>query len=58
MKEDIIREILETMKEIENVRYKTDERLFDQCEALWKKCNELEKRIAKLERRKEHESTN
>ena len=50
MKEDIIREMLETMKKIENVRYKTDDRLFNQCEALWKKCNELEKRIAKLER--------
>jgi hypothetical protein len=54
---DIIREILEQMKRLEDIRYKTDDRLFDQCEALWKKCNELEKRIAKLERREEHEST-
>jgi hypothetical protein len=53
MKEDIIREILETMKIIEDVRYKTDDRLFDQCEALWKKCNELEKRITKLERQEQ-----
>lgn len=50
MKVDIIREILETMKEIEDARYKTDNRLFDQCEALWIKCNELEKRITELER--------
>ena len=50
---DIIREILEQMKKLEDIRYKTDNRLFDQCEALRKKCNELEKRIAKLERQEE-----
>jgi hypothetical protein len=50
---DIIREILEQMKKLEDIRYKTDNRLFNQCEALWKKCNELEKRITELERQEE-----
>ena len=46
---EIIREILELMKNIENARHKHTDRLYAECQSLWKKCGELQKRIEKLE---------